>query len=1330
MAGPIATDASSAPTAPTAPAFPDAPLILESLDTGAFPGLLGSLQDTISELRLAPGDASGSPRSALPLTTEEINAHLESQFLRPDPTVPHHWLPNCQRLWEREPDYAALLSIPSVTSTTTLELVRDPVTLAVNGTAQVTHIGDELTAQNSVSFARAAGKATDYVRGAATGVPFAPGGLAAPSVDALAALVQDADPFGDQSLFEGNLLSIPPGFDRGLNLADSTPTVTSTAPPTTYNLLDLLRSDDIPLLPELPVEETEEEKDENVKGPEEKSASPPPALDTADVGETTPLDALLPTDDYHPATQVAPAATGYQRQWAHEIDVSARFDNFAQMVPVLAHDYPFELDTFQKQAVYHLEQGHSVFVAAHTSAGKTAVAEYAVSLSLKHMTKTIYTSPIKALSNQKFRDFRTTFGDDNVGILTGDIQIQPEAPCLIMTTEILRSMLYHGADLIRDVEFVVFDEVHYVNDAERGVVWEEVIIMLPEHVALVLLSATIPNTREFAEWVGRTKRRDVYVISTAHRPVPLEHFLYVDQEAFKIVDAQRNFLNPGYRKAQDALTGAAKREQQVWQRNSQAPAPNAHSAASRPRGPVRAGAAPLDRSLWSHLVGFLRKRELTPAIVFAFSRRRCEEYAAGLGRNNSLNTATERREVHRFAAASLLRLRPADRSLPQILRITEQLERGVGVHHGGLLPIVKELVELLFARGLVKILFATETFAMGVNMPARAVVFSTLRKHDGHGFRDLLPGEYTQMAGRAGRRGLDKTGVVLVVGAGASRDGMPDAPTLQRLILGPATRLSSQFRLTYPMILSLLRVEALQVEDMIKRSFAEDRGQRALPARQQLLTQSETQLAAVPPLDCVVCDPSLTSFYAECQAIAELRGQVYRTVASSTVGSGAWGAGRVVVVATPGRRPALGVVLRQDLDTTTSAQYRLTCLVFRRPAAEESEAGWSPQVDGEGGNDETDAVTPPRYPFIGWAAALAAHPLPLDANHPGTPIRVDDSQVRPEVVSIGLADLAATTSESLRLDLARLLGSADRATATAQVQSALAKLQTDQATTGVGWAEYDWGARVRDLDFQLRLQSLLARQAKLTSFDCIACPDFVPLHYRQVHHRTVLATRLHDLRFALSDQNLDLIPDYEQRLEVLRRLRCIDSDGGATVQLKGRVACEINAADALVLTELILDNVLADFTGPEIAALLSCFIFQDRHASPPYLVPSLARAKDCLVAAARKVAQVQADCGVVETFDHNSGGGGTGGDEDVPGLCFGLMEVVYEWARGMTFQQITDLTDIQEGIIVRAIIRLDEACREVKLAARTVGDSVLYQKMEEVATLIKRDIVFTASLYY
>lgn len=230
-----------------------------------------------------------------------------------------------------------------------------------------------------------------------------------------------------------------------------------------------------------------------------------------------------------------------KEEWA--INDKADMSNFDLLVPKAnrAIVYPFEMDDFQKRAVYRLEKGDSVFVAAHTSAGKTLVAEYAIALSLKHMTKTVFTSPIKALSNQKFRDFKKLFGKDEIGIVTGDVSINKNASCTIMTTEVLQSQLYNDMDCLQDVEWVIFDEVHYINDEDRGHVWEEVIIKLPDHISIVMLSATSPNYMEFAEWVGRTKKKKVYVQCTYQRPVPLEHFMVVKDKMAMVKQGEKNF---------------------------------------------------------------------------------------------------------------------------------------------------------------------------------------------------------------------------------------------------------------------------------------------------------------------------------------------------------------------------------------------------------------------------------------------------------------------------------------------------------------------------------------------------------------------------------------------------------------------------------------------------------------------------------------------------------------------------------------------------------------------------------------------------------------------
>ena len=287
--------------------------------------------------------------------------------------------------------------------------------------------------------------------------------------------------------------------------------------------------------------------------------------------------------------------------------------NFYDHVPKesMAMKYPFELDKFQKQAIIHLERGEYVFVAAHTSAGKTVVAEYAIALGFKHKTRVIYTSPIKALSNQKFREFLLKF--DDVGIITGDVSVNPDATCLIMTTEILRSMLYRGADIVRDIEWVVFDEVHYVNDSERGVVWEEVIIMLPEHVNMIFLSATTPNMVEFSEWIGRTKEKEVFVISTFTRPVPLEHYLYRDKKTYCVMDSKGNFLSAAYKKVSNIIKGVEEKTKSTKAKDKKKRPTGRKTQPKQKKVKRNAG-----KSDWTGLIRHLQAENLLPCVVFSF----------------------------------------------------------------------------------------------------------------------------------------------------------------------------------------------------------------------------------------------------------------------------------------------------------------------------------------------------------------------------------------------------------------------------------------------------------------------------------------------------------------------------------------------------------------------------------------------------------------------------------------------------------------------------------------------------------------------------------------
>lgn len=894
----------------------------------------------------------GAPRQ--PQDPEELKQRLENLLLSPSPEFSPEWLNRLQQRWDFEADYTSLFKIAPPQTRTLTRFQRHGLEGRVTGYKNVTVPANSATAKNSTSLLRKPANRADFVRGAAGFFPFAPGGL--DGIEATAAFedqihsggVGEAGAAGNklerviQLSTEGGLLEVAPGLTRGIDFTKKKTDVDQ---------------DDANAIQQVLEEDPEDAKaveDESTSRGED-DATPELTSDSAEDGDD--IDDILPVE--FPALEphgvlAASSARKAGREWAHMVDIRQEMTNFRELVPDMAREWPFELDTFQKEAVYHLENGDSVFVAAHTSAGKTVVAEYAIALAAKHMTKAIYTSPIKALSNQKFRDFRETF--DEVGILTGDVQINPEASCLIMTTEILRSMLYRGADLIRDVEYVIFDEVHYVNDFERGVVWEEVIIMLPQHISLILLSATVPNTHEFASWVGRTKQKDIYVISTPKRPIPLEHYLWAGKNIHKIVDSEKKFIEKGWKDAHQAVQtkdktkaaettlavrggnqrggnqrGGAQRggpqrggrgggQQRGGQQRGRGGPPRAsHAPGHMGRGGRTGGYSSVaqDKNLWVHLVQFLKKNTLLPACIFVFSKKRCEENADALS-NQDFCTASEKSHIHMIIEKSVARLKPEDRVLPQIIRLRELLSRGIAVHHGGLLPIVKELVEILFAQTLVKVLFATETFAMGLNLPTRTVVFSGYRKHDGHSFRNLLPGEYTQMAGRAGRRGLDTVGSVIIVPPGNSDDAPPVAD-LRNMILGEPSKLRSQFRLTYNMILNLLRVEALKIEEMIKRSFSEHATQQLLPEHEKDVKLAQADLAKVKRDTCDVCDESMDECHQLAQDFKRLTTELYKGLMMIPIGRRMFSQHRLVVFNWEGIRTA-GILLSDGMSPRGSSE--------------------------------------------------------------------------------------------------------------------------------------------------------------------------------------------------------------------------------------------------------------------------------------------------------------------------------------------------------------------------------------------------------------------------
>jgi ATP-dependent RNA helicase HelY len=494
---------------------------------------------------------------------------------------------------------------------------------------------------------------------------------------------------------------------------------------------------------------------------------------------------------------------------------------------------PFTLDPFQAEACRAVEQGQGVLVAAPTGAGKTVVGEFAVHLALATGRKAFYTTPIKALSNQKYGDLLRRYGPDRVGLLTGDTTVNGEADIVVMTTEVLRNMLYAGSATLAGLGFVVMDEVHYLADRFRGPVWEEVIIHLPASVQLVSLSATVSNAEEFGEWLT-TVRGDTAVVVDEHRPVPLGQHVLVDGELLDLYAGHVDPTNPGLDPPINPLL--LRRRHRVEPVTS-GPGDRGYRGRGgrRPYGPHRPG-KPTPRFA---VVDLLADSGLLPAIVFIFSRAGCDAavqqcLAAGV----RLTTPDEAAQIRRIAEERCAPVPPEDLDVLGYWGFVDALQRGLAAHHAGLLPLFKETVEELFSRGLVKVVFATETLALGINMPARSVVLERLVKWDGSQHVDVTPGEYTQLTGRAGRRGIDTEGHAVVV----------DHPALDPLhLVSLASRrlypLRSSFRPTYNMAVNLVaQLGRSAARDVLETSFAQFQADRAVVG---LARQAQAQTEAL-----------------------------------------------------------------------------------------------------------------------------------------------------------------------------------------------------------------------------------------------------------------------------------------------------------------------------------------------------------------------------------------------------------------------------------------------------------------------------------------------------
>lgn len=925
-----------------------------------------------------------------------------------------------------------------------------------------------------------------------------------------------------------------------------------------------------------------------------------------------------------------------------------------------AKEFPFTLDPFQAEAIKCLEAGQSVMVSAHTSAGKTVVALYAIAMSLRNQQRVIYTSPIKALSNQKYREFKEEFSD--VGLMTGDVTIDPNASCLVMTTEIWRSMQYRGSEITREVAWTIFDEVHYMRDRERGVVWEESIVMAPKNSRFVFLSATVPNAKEFADWVAKVHRQPCHIVYTDYRPTPLQHYIFPSggKGLYLAVDEKGKFREDSFQKALNALVPAGegeRRDNGKWQKG------------------VVVGKLGEESDIFK-LVKMLIQRQYDPIILFSFSKRECEFLAMQMAKMD-LNGDDEKVNIETIFWSAMDMLSDDDKKLPQVTNMLPLLKRGIGVHHSGLLPILKEVIEILFQEGLIKCLFATETFSIGLNMPAKTVVFTNVRKFDGDKFRWISSGEYIQMSGRAGRRGIDERGICILM-----VDEKLEPSTAKMMLKGNADSLNSAFHLSYNMLLNQLRCEDGNPENLLRNSFFQFQADCAIPGLERQAKQLEEERDSI----IIEEEDSLKNYYSLIEQYKSLKKDVRDIVFRPKY---------CLPFLQPGRLVSIECTRSgEDIPSFTIEDDVTWGVIINFQRVKLSEANKKPEdasytvdvltrcmVSREGGGKRTTKIIPLK--------------------EPGEPF----------VVSIPLSQIYSLSS--IRVIISKdLLPVEARENTLKKVSEVLSRFSKQ----GVPLLDPEEDMKVQSGSYRKAVRRIEALESLFDKHEVAKSP-LIEQKLKVLHKKQELTAKIKSLKRQMrSSTTLAFKDELKARKRVLRRLGYITSDD--VVELKGKVACEISSADELTLTELMFNGVFKDIKIEDMVSLLSCLVWQEKlqDAQKPREELELLFAQ--LQDTARRVAKVQLECKVqidVENF--------------VSSFRPDIMEAVYAWAKGSKFYEIMEMTPVFEGSLIRAIRRLEEVLQQLILAAKSIGETELEAKFEDAVSKIKRDIVFAASLY-
>ena len=1044
------------------------------------------------------------------------------------------------------------------------------------------------------------------------------------------------------------------------------------------------------------------------------------------------------------------------QNWAIDDDLDISSFSKIENPPIT---FPFELDEFQKRSILRLENHENVLVCAHTSSGKTVVAEYGIALGKMHSKRVLYTSPIKALSNQKYREFKKKFGD--VGILTGDVSINPEAQCLIMTTEILQSSLYKNSELLNQVEWVVFDEVHYINDNERGHVWEEILILLPRGIGIIMLSATVPNYMEFAQWVGDIKETKVYVQNTLKRIVPLRHILYIDQNNCFTVKEKDIVNKSNIQLAFNIFNKKSKGNPNKWNKNKEYEFKeniiyfDKFKNLKKEKGNWRRkdynnyNKKQNERSnniritkmhyKIEEIVDYLDSKDLCPAVIFVFSIKRITEFAKMLSLKN-LVPKGQQNEIIRFYNKVVDSMPKEDRNIPQVKELQEILPSGIGVHHAGLLPILKEAIEVLYSRGLIKILFATTSFSIGLNMPTRTVVFTDIYKFNDSNKEILSSSEYLQMCGRAGRRGIDNIGNVYILLIELTNKNEEEEFT--NMLEGKGTEVVSKFRICYRTLLSFFSRNIKDMNEFFRESFLESNMTQKIPEKVAQIEVLKSQQKKLGKMDCIN-DFDIQNKNKLNNDIINNKGininidkinnkKVNLDIENFPIAEYSKNLNRFKKLSNEiftnekiydklYNHPGRILKVRSEIQYNKKKKQKINeidegIFVILIEAYKEPDYFGTLWCLGFGGmihkNNKkkiynSDLATKKgsfgNYKFFYKEYkpedVIDAYEYPFEIKL--KPKKNDAFWLKDKNDYYYLIDIN-TLKNSLKhlLNLSNFLNK---------------DLNLKQKKTNISFSSMNFKDIVKDIDFLEKVEERQKILEESRNNVCLKCPHFIE-HLNQFQKYQETSERINNLIGELNPENLEHYKEFKTRQNILQDLKYVNEDNSLT--LKGKAAREIGTTDCLLITELLTSDILYSLSDENVIGFISGFASNKNEIE--LNDPNISRE---FSAAVKKFSDIYEKISELEkSYDFEE-------NKYNRRMTFEFSLAMKNWMAGKEFLDILNLTELEEGKLYNLIMRIFLMLEEISNFYSMLGNVEQSKRFLEIKAKLMRGIMSMQSLY-